>query len=113
MGKRDQPENQQQRQVCAVSGEAPAGDGTLYIKTSGNRTLRQVARGDSALFTADSRFVVFAIKPLFKDVRQAKIKKKKPEEMPKDSLGVFALETGKLTRYADVKSFQLAEKARW
>ncbi|WP_022824619.1 alpha/beta hydrolase family protein [Hymenobacter norwichensis] len=87
------------------------GDGTLYIKTSGNRTVGQVARGDSALFTADSRFVVFAIKPLFKDVRQAKIKKKKPEEMPKDSLGVFALETGKLTRYANVKSFQLAEKA--
>ena len=87
------------------------GDGMLYIKTAGNRTLRQVPRGDSAAFSADSRFVVFPIKPPYKDVRQAKIKKKKPEDMPKDSLGIYALETGKLTRYANVKSFQLAEKA--
>jgi len=87
------------------------GDGMLYIKTVGNRTLRQVSRGDSALFTTDSKYVVFPIKPRYQDVRQAKIKKKKPEEMPKDSIGIYALETGKLTRFADVKSFQLAEKA--
>ena len=87
------------------------GDGMLYIKTAGNRPLAQFSRGDSALFTADSRYVVFPIKPPYKDVRQARIKKKKPEEMPKDSLGIYALETGKLTKFANVKSFQLAEKA--
>ncbi|MDB5234819.1 MAG: peptidase, partial [Hymenobacter sp.] len=87
------------------------GDGTLYIKTAGNRTLRQISRGDSALFSADSRFVVFPIKPPYQLVRQARIKKKKPDDMPKDSLGVYALETGKLTKYPNVKSFQLAEKA--
>ncbi|OGX89386.1 peptidase S9 [Hymenobacter lapidarius] len=87
------------------------GDAMLYIKTAGNRTLRQISRGDSAVFSADSKYAVFQIKPLYKDVRQAKIKKKKPEDMPKDSLGIYALETGKLTKYANVKSFQLAEKA--
>ncbi|MBF9237301.1 S9 family peptidase [Hymenobacter sp. BT683] len=87
------------------------GDAMLYIKTAANRTLRQVSRGDSALFTADSKYVVFSIKPLYKDVRQAKIKKKKLEDMPKDSLGILALETGKLTKFANVKSFQVAEKA--
>ncbi|WP_035561732.1 alpha/beta hydrolase family protein [Hymenobacter sp. IS2118] len=87
------------------------GDGVLYIKTAGNRTLRQISRGDSAVFSADSKYAVFQIKPLYQDVRQAKIKKKKPEDMPKDSLGIYALETGKLTKYANVKSFQLAEKA--
>jgi dipeptidyl aminopeptidase/acylaminoacyl peptidase len=87
------------------------GDAVLNLKTAENQLLRQVSRGDSALFTADSRFAVFAIKPRFQDVRQARIKKKKPEQMPKDSLGVYTLATGKLTKYADVKSFQVAEKA--
>ncbi len=87
------------------------GDGKLYLKTTGNQLLRQIDRGDSAQFTADSKFAVFAIKPLYQDTRQARIKKKKPEQMPKDSLGIYGLETGKLTKYADVKSFQLAEAA--
>ncbi|MBJ6110007.1 S9 family peptidase [Hymenobacter sp. BT523] len=87
------------------------GDGTLYIKTAGNRQLAQIVRGDSAAFSADSRFVAFSIKPPYALVRQARIKKKKPDDMPKDSLGVYALETGKLTKYANVKSWQLAEKA--
>ncbi|MDO7888269.1 S9 family peptidase [Hymenobacter cheonanensis] len=87
------------------------GDGTLYLKTTAGRPLRQVSRGDSALFTADSRFAVFAIKPRYQDVRQARIKKKKPEQMPKDSIGIYNVDTGKLTKYANVKSFQVAEKA--
>ena len=64
------------------------GDGMLYLKTADNRTLRLIPRGDSALFTADSKYAVFQIKPPYQDVRQAKIKKKKPEDMPKDSLGI-------------------------
>jgi dipeptidyl aminopeptidase/acylaminoacyl peptidase len=87
------------------------GDGVLYLKTTTNKTLRQVSRGDSALFTADSRFAVFSIKPRYQDVRQARIKKKKPDQMPKDSLGIYTLATGKLTKYANVKSFQVAEEA--
>ena len=87
------------------------GDGTLYLKTYDNRPLAQISRGDSAAFSADSRFAVFPIKPPYALVRQAKIKKKKSDDMPKDSLGVYALETGKLTKYSNVKSWQLAEKA--
>ena len=87
------------------------GDGVLHLATTANQTLRLVSRGDSALFTADSKFAVFTIKPRFQDTRQAKIKKKKPDQMPKDSLGIYALDTKKLTKYADVKSFQLAEEA--
>ena len=87
------------------------GDGTLHLKTTTGRQLRQVSRGDSAQFTADSRFAVFAIRPRYQDVRQARIKKKKPDQMPKDSIGIYNVETGKLTKYANVKSFQVAEKA--
>ncbi|UOQ53869.1 S9 family peptidase [Hymenobacter cellulosivorans] len=87
------------------------GDGTLYFKTAANETLRQVSRGDSAQFTADSKFAVFSIRPPYQVVRQAKIKKKKPADMPKDSLGVYTLAGNKLSKYPNVKSFQLAEEA--
>ncbi|RYY11042.1 MAG: S9 family peptidase, partial [Cytophagaceae bacterium] len=87
------------------------GDATLHLKAAAGQPLRQVSRGDSALFSVDSKFAVFAIKPRYQDVRQAKIKKKKPDQMPKDSLGVYALASGQLTKYGNVKSFQLAEEA--
>lgn len=86
------------------------GDAHLYIKTANNKILQTVSRGDSALFTSDSKYAIFTIKPWYKDTREAKIKKKKPEEMPKDSIGIFTLETGKLQKYPDAKSFKLAEK---
>lgn len=87
------------------------GDGVLHLATAANRPLRLVARGDSAQFSADSRFVVFHLKPRYQDVRQARIRKKKPDQLPKDSLGIYTLAGGQLRKYADVKSFQLAEEA--
>ena len=38
--------------------------------------------------TADSRFVVFSIEPAKADLNKAKKEKKKPEDMPKNALGI-------------------------
>ncbi|MEJ7667065.1 MAG: hypothetical protein WKG07_49985 [Hymenobacter sp.] len=59
------------------------GDGILHLVTAANRSLRLVGRGDSAQFSADSRFAVFQIKPRYQDVRQARIKKKSPTRCPR------------------------------
>ena len=61
------------------------------------------------VFTADSRFLLFTIEPTKADFAQAKKDKKKPEDMPKNSLGIFDLSTGQLTRIERVKSFQVPE----
>lgn len=61
------------------------------------------------MFSSDSKFAVFTIKPFYAETRQARIKKKKQEDMPKDSIGIYTLATGKLKKYPNVKSFQLAE----
>ena len=61
------------------------------------------------VFTADSRFLVFTIEPTKADFAQAKKDKKKPEDMPKNSLGIFDLSTGQITRIERVKSFQVPE----
>jgi dipeptidyl aminopeptidase/acylaminoacyl peptidase len=61
------------------------------------------------VFTADSRFVVFTIEPNKADVLKARREKKKPEDLPKNELGILDLTTGKTTRIDEVKSFQVPE----
>lgn len=60
-------------------------------------------------FTADSRFVAFTIEPDKAAVLKARKEKKKPEEMPKNALGLMDLSTGQVTRIEKVKSFQVPE----
>src|SRR6266404_2943097 len=61
-------------------------------------------------FTADSRFVVFQILPTKAETEKAKKEKKKPEEMPKNAMGIMDLSAGGVTRVDRVKSFQAPEE---
>ncbi len=60
-------------------------------------------------FTADNRFVAFTIEPNKADVLKARKDKKKPEEMPKNALGLMDLSNGQVTRVEKVKGFQVPE----
>ncbi|MBL0135055.1 MAG: S9 family peptidase [Chitinophagaceae bacterium] len=82
------------------------GDGTLYVKGLENGYMKEIPRGYQATITDDSRFVVFKIRPYFKDTRDARIKKKKPEDMPKDSLGIIELGKDSVLKIARVKTFK-------
>lgn len=87
------------------------GDAVLYIRNL--QTGRQTAfeRGTTPVITEDSRYLAFTIKAPFKETRQARIKKAKPDDMPKDSMAFLELESGKmLIRTAKVKSFKTPEK---
>ncbi|SFC70977.1 Prolyl oligopeptidase family protein [Parapedobacter composti] len=87
------------------------GDGQLFITTPDNRPIGRIDRGADAAFSHDGKFLIALIKPLFSETREAKIKKKKPEEMPKDSLAIFALETSDVVKIPHIKSYKLPEKA--
>jgi hypothetical protein len=87
------------------------GDGVLVIQASNNSYKKEIPRGYNALISDDSRYVVFKIRPLFKDTREAKIKKKKPDDMPKDSLGLIVLGQDSIFKIAKVKSYKTPEKA--
>ena len=90
------------------------GDGTLVIQASDKSYKKEIPRGYNATITEDSRYVIFRIKPFFKDTREARIKKKKPEDMPKDSLGIMELGTDSILKVARVKSYKTPEKgAGW
>lgn len=87
------------------------GDGHLYLHQLGNgEVINKFPRGYNAKFTYDSRFVVFKIKPQLEKVNAAKRAKKKKDELPKDSLGIYNLATGELLKFPSLISFQLPEK---
>ena len=70
-----------------------------------------IDRGYNALITTDNRFVVMKVKPLYRQVRDARIKKKKTEELPKDSIAIVRLETGEIFRQAAVRSYKTPKDA--
>jgi dipeptidyl aminopeptidase/acylaminoacyl peptidase len=61
-------------------------------------------------FTADGRFFVFRLFAAKAEVDKARKAKKKPEEMPKNSLAIMDLASGAADRIERVKSFQIPEK---
>ncbi len=86
------------------------GDGVLVIQNVATKKKTEIDRGYAAVITQDNEQVVFKIKPKFKDIRDAKIKKKKVEEMPKDSLGIYYVAKDSIVKIALVKSFKTPEK---
>lgn len=86
------------------------GDGILVIHDLVTGKKKEIERGYEAVISQDSKYVLFKIKPFFKDTRQAKIKKKRPDEMPKDSLGIVVAGTDSVIKIPLVKSFKTPEK---
>lgn len=87
------------------------GDGELVIQNPNTKYKKVIARGYSAVITEDSKYAVFKIKPLFQDTRQARIKKKTGDDLPKDSLGIIELGQDSVWKMAKIKSYKTPEKA--
>lgn len=86
------------------------GDGQLYIKRKDGSAVAAIARGYNANITDNSQFLICRIKAPFKDTRDARIKKKRPDEMPKDSIAIVNLNNGGIQKMAAVKSFKIADE---
>ncbi len=65
----------------------------------------RIPRGNGIKLSPDGTWAYLTIKPEFAATRQAKIDKKKADEMPKDTFAVLNLKTFELKRYPDAKSF--------
>ncbi len=61
------------------------------------------------VFTADNKWLVFGTEPTKAELSKAKKDKKRPEEMPKNGLGIMDLTNGAVVRVDRVKSFQVPE----
>jgi dipeptidyl aminopeptidase/acylaminoacyl peptidase len=74
------------------------------------RAGRTAGTGSRTAFTADGRAVLFSIAPTKAEINQAKKARKKPEEMPRNALGIMDLATGHVTRIERVRDFQVPEE---
>jgi len=88
------------------------GDGWMYFYDFKNNLLDSIARGTGSKISATNEFIVFLIKPTYAETRQAKVDKKKKEEMPVNKLGIKNLKTGAIIEIDSVKSFELAEEGQ-
>jgi dipeptidyl aminopeptidase/acylaminoacyl peptidase len=86
------------------------GNNTLYLTNTVTGAKIKIPRGEGIQFSADSKYAAFSIKPMFSDIRLAKIKKKKADDMPKDSLGIINLTSLATTKVPRVKSLKFPEE---
>jgi dipeptidyl aminopeptidase/acylaminoacyl peptidase len=86
------------------------GDATLIVYNTRTKKQQSFPRGNNPVISADNRYLAFAVKPFFAETRQAKIRKKKTADMPKDSLYVLQLGNASIWKSASVRSFKIAEE---
>ena len=98
-------------QWIAYTIDVQEGDGTLVIQKTDSSFKQTFSRGYNLSFTEDNHFLIFKVKPTYQATREAKIKKKKPEDQPKDSLFIVDLNNNQVERYADIASYKLAKNA--
>ena len=86
------------------------GDNQLFLKTKENKELIQIPRGYNGKLTDTENHLVSLIKAPFAATREAKIKKKKTEDLPKDSLAIYNLTNSSLVKFSQVKSYKVADQ---
>jgi len=87
------------------------GDGELVVRDLKMDKENKAGRGSAPVITVDGKFVIFTVLPLKDEMDKAKKEKKKPEEQPKNALGIMNLATGEITTVERVKSYKVAEES--
>ena len=98
--------------VVAYIVQPQEGDGVLTFRSfwKKGKTI-EIARGYKPTILDDDSYAVCLIKPEFQKTRRAKIKGKKGDALPKDSLAVVNLKTGEVRRFADVTGYKAGKHA--
>ncbi len=86
------------------------GDQTMQVHTTGGQTILTYQRGEDSDFSNDSKYLVFQIKPALESINALKRKNTDKDDLPKDSLGIYNLESGTLVKLSHVRSYTLPEE---
>lgn len=95
----------------AYSINTQEGDNNLVVRSADSSFYKVIPRGFSAIITADNQYLVCRIRAPFADTREARIKKKKPDDMPKDSLAIVWLGKDSIWKKERVKGFRIPEES--
>lgn len=86
------------------------GDGKVVFHNIKSGAMVAVSRAANISLTFDSKYAVFKIKPQQDSVKELRRQKKKKEDLPKDSLGIYSFTTHQTEKLPNVKSYQIPEK---
>lgn len=86
------------------------GDGKVFIHSFKTNSKDSIARASDITVTYDNKNVVFRITPPKELVKSLRRQKKKKEDLPKDSLGLYTLAGKKLEKVPNVRSYKVPEK---
>ena len=81
------------------------GDTTLWVKNLSKNRALTIERVKTYVVSPDGIFTVGLVKAPFAERREARIKKKKKEDLPKDSLVIVDNRTLAVRKIAGVKAF--------
>jgi dipeptidyl aminopeptidase/acylaminoacyl peptidase len=87
------------------------GDGRAIISTN-DKILKEIPRGYDISLSHDGQFAFGRIRPYYAETKKARIAKKKPEEMPKDSFFVYNSLRDTFWKTDKVRSYKYAEKQK-
>ncbi|MDD3874997.1 MAG: prolyl oligopeptidase family serine peptidase [Bacteroidales bacterium] len=85
------------------------GDGFLVLNNLTTGHNDTVQRAYDAAFSPSSEFIVFKIKAYDADLRQARIEKKKKDDMPTDSIGILNLQSNQILKFANLNDLKVPE----
>ena len=95
---------------AAITINPQDGDGKVVFYHLKTGMQDSVKRGGNITLTFDSKYAVFKISPQQNVVKDLRRKKKKKEDMPKDTLAIYSFATRKTEKIPDVKMYKVPEK---
>lgn len=99
-----------QGNIISYEIQPQEGDGQLVLERRKSDRKINIDRAFNAVITPDENYAICLIKPFFQDTRKAKIKKWKDDKMPKDSLAIVQLQTGKIVKFPNVLSYRIGDE---
>lgn len=85
------------------------GDALFELQNKDNELLLTLPRVTDAKLTHDESFLIGKVKPTFEETRQARIKKTKSGDMPKDSLIIVDIQSKERWKTPSVTAYKLAQ----
>lgn len=89
------------------------GDGVFYFSRTDGTEKDSLQRATMAQFGASGGYIAAMVKAPFEVTRKMKIDKKKPDDMPKDTLVIKVFGQDSLRRYAPVVSYKKGRESDW
>ncbi|SNR34430.1 Dipeptidyl aminopeptidase/acylaminoacyl peptidase [Lutibacter flavus] len=85
-------------------------DSWLKIKNGTGGLVFEHERSEKGQFTYHSKYALFTLKPWKDSIKELKRSKVKKDDLPKDTLGIYNLNTKSLHKLGNVKSYKTPEK---